>query len=280
MTILCIETSTNVCSAAVTIGGVPIAERISREGGNHAKLLPVFIDELLQEVHTKGLEIEGVALSAGPGSYTGLRIGTSTAKGLCYGLNIPLIPIPTLQVLCAAAVSKEGTKMTVGALLCPMIASQLQERTEAERKQRLRYGIVGVVSFLCIMELLSLMNYHLDICRYKANSRPYGYFASRWEETQYYCDAVDEIKGKGYQLVGLYVVKGDAYQYPLWAMLGDRHLEHVNVQNNSAVYADESFTPDCIIWFAAPPEEPVTINGRVYDQICDFGENHYLLYTE
>ena len=166
------------------------------------------------------------------------------------------------------------------ALLCPMIASQLQERTEAERKQRLRYGIVGVVSFLCIMELLSLMNYHLDICRYKANSRPYGYFASRWEETQYYCDAADEIKGKGYQSVGLYVVKGDAYQYPLWAMLGDRHLEHVNVQNNSAVYADESFTPDCIIWFAAPPEEPVTINGRIYDQICDFGENHYLLYTE
>ena len=57
MTILCIETSTNVCSAAVTIGGVPVAERISREGGNHAKLLPVFIDELLQEVRAKRLEI-------------------------------------------------------------------------------------------------------------------------------------------------------------------------------------------------------------------------------
>lgn len=166
------------------------------------------------------------------------------------------------------------------ALLCPLIASQIQLRTETEGKQRVRYGIVGVVSFLCIMELLSLMNYHLDICRYKANNRPYGYFASRREETQYYCDAVDEIRGKGYQSVGLYVVKGDAYQYPLWAMLEDRHMEHVNVQNESAVYADESFIPDCIIWFAVLPEEPITINGRVYDQICDFGENHYLLYAE
>lgn len=127
MTILCIDTGTNVCSAAITIGGVPTAERISREGGNHAKLLPVFIEELLQEVHTKGLEIEGVALSAGPGSYTGLRIGTSTAKGLCYGLNIPLIPIPTLQVLCAAAMSKEGIQLTEGALLCPMIDARRME---------------------------------------------------------------------------------------------------------------------------------------------------------
>lgn len=166
------------------------------------------------------------------------------------------------------------------ALLCPMIASQIQLRTETEGKQRLRYGIVGAVSFLCVMELLSLMNFHLDICRYKANTRPYGYFASRREETQYYCDVADEIRGKGYQSVGLYVVMGDAYQYPLWAMLGDRHMEHVNVQNESAVYADVSFTPDCIIWFAVLPEEPVTINGRVYDQICDFGENHYLLYAE
>ncbi|MGN0277919.1 MAG: hypothetical protein ACI4C4_01050 [Lachnospiraceae bacterium] len=163
------------------------------------------------------------------------------------------------------------------ALLCPMIVAQIQERTEAEEKRKLRYGIVGVVSFLCVMELLSLMNYHLDICRYRANSRPYGYFASRWDEMKYYCDVADEIKGKDYQTVGLYVVQGDAYQYPLWAMLGDRYMEHVNVQNESAVYTDESFTPDCIIWFASLPEKSVVINGRVYDKISDFGEKHYLL---
>lgn len=166
------------------------------------------------------------------------------------------------------------------ALLCPMIASQFQIRTETEGKRKLRYGIVGTVSFLCVMELLSLTNYHLDICRYKANNRPYGYFASRWEETKYYCEVTDEIKGQNYQSIGLYVIKGDAYQYPLWAMLGDRHLEHVNVQNESSIYADSSFTPDCIIWFAGLPDEPVIINGRVYDQVSDFGEKHYLLTAE
>lgn len=127
MTILCIETSTHVCSAAVTIGGVPVAERISKEESNHARLLPVFIDELLQEVHAKGLEIEGVALSEGPGSYTGLRIGTSTAKGLCYGLDIPLVPVPTLQVLAASCVAQQGEQLQENALLCSMLDARRME---------------------------------------------------------------------------------------------------------------------------------------------------------
>lgn len=164
------------------------------------------------------------------------------------------------------------------ALLCPMIASQIQLRTADERGQKLRYGIVGIVCLLCVTELLNVMQHHFDIYRYQgANNRPYGYFASRREETQYYADVADEIKGQGYQSVGLYVIKGDAYQYPVWAMLGDRHMEHVKVDNESAVYADESFTPECIIWFAALPEETVIINGAAYDQVTDFGDNHYLL---
>lgn len=167
------------------------------------------------------------------------------------------------------------------ALLCPMIASRIQLQTTEENRQKLRYGIVGVISVLCVMELVNLMNFHLDIYRYKgANNRPYGYFASRREETQYYSDVADEIRGKDYQSVGLYVIKGDAYQYPIWAMLGDRHMEHVNVRNESSVYADETFTPECIIWFAALPEETITINGKVYDQVQDFGDNHYLLYAK
>ena len=131
MTILCIETSTQVCSAAVTIGGVPIAERICREGGNHAQLLPVFVDELLAEVRAKDLTIEAVALSEGPGSYTGLRIGTSTAKGLCYGLDIPLISIPTLKVLTVAALARNAllahTGSNIPVYLCPMIDARRME---------------------------------------------------------------------------------------------------------------------------------------------------------
>lgn len=82
---------------------MPAKQCIHYEGSNHARLLPLYIDELLQYAREKGLTIDAVALSEGPGSYTGLRIGTSTAKGLCYGLNVPLIPIPTLDILCAAA---------------------------------------------------------------------------------------------------------------------------------------------------------------------------------
>ena len=101
MTILSIDTSTRVCSAALSVDGTTIASRINREDGNHARQLPVFVDELLAELRQRGLSLDAVALSEGPGSYTGLRIGAGIAKGLCYGLHIPLIPIPTTEVLCA-----------------------------------------------------------------------------------------------------------------------------------------------------------------------------------
>lgn len=93
---------------------------ICREGSNHARLLPRYIEELLSFAREQNLSIEAVALSEGPGSYTGLRIGTSTAKGLCYGLNIPLIPIPTLEVLKEASGVKEG-------ILMPMIDARRME---------------------------------------------------------------------------------------------------------------------------------------------------------
>ena len=122
MTVLCIETSTSVCSAAICLDGKPLKQCICLEGSNHARLLPLYIEELLQLVKEQHLSIDAVALSEGPGSYTGLRIGTSTAKGLCYGLNVPLIPVPTLQVLCAAAKEKGAT-----GLLCPMIDARRME---------------------------------------------------------------------------------------------------------------------------------------------------------
>ena len=120
MTILCIETSTSVCSAAICKDGEPISQCICREGSNHARLLPRYIQQLLTEARQQGLTIEAVALSEGPGSYTGLRIGSSTAKGLCYGLSIPLIPVPTLEVLKIASGVKEG-------VLIPMIDARRME---------------------------------------------------------------------------------------------------------------------------------------------------------
>ena len=125
MTILCIETSTSVCSAAICKDGVPTKQCICREGSNHARLLPRYIEELLSFVREQNLSIDAVALSEGPGSYTGLRIGTSTAKGLCYGLNIPLIPIPTLDVLCEAA--KSSISNLQSSISIPMIDARRME---------------------------------------------------------------------------------------------------------------------------------------------------------
>ena len=124
MVILAIETSTKVCSAAVVADGQVVAECMDRESGNHARQLPLFIDKLLRETQQKGLKLDAVALSEGPGSYTGLRIGTSTAKGLCYGLDIPLIPIPTTEVLCAAVNCQLST---VNYQLLPLIDAHRME---------------------------------------------------------------------------------------------------------------------------------------------------------
>ena len=133
MTILCIETSTSVCSAAICKDGEPINQCICREGSNHARLLPRYIEELLSFAREHDLSIEAVALSEGPGSYTGLRIGTSTAKGLCYGLDIPLIPVPTLEILCESA-RQQGAK----GHLCPLIDARRMEvyTTDTEGKAR------------------------------------------------------------------------------------------------------------------------------------------------
>ena len=124
MTILCIETSTNCCSAAITINGEAQAIRANLTGANHASELPVFVEELMSEARAKHWNIDAVALSQGPGSYTGLRIGASLAKGLCYGLQIPLIPVDTLQILCAAAVTEQ---IPQNALLCPMLDARRME---------------------------------------------------------------------------------------------------------------------------------------------------------
>ena len=127
MTILCIETSTSVCSAAVCKDGSLIKQCINYEGSNHARLLPMYIEELLSFAREQHMSIDAVALSEGPGSYTGLRIGASTAKGLCYGLNVPLIPVPTLEVLCEAVRKRLAMSDERLAVMIPMIDARRME---------------------------------------------------------------------------------------------------------------------------------------------------------
>ena len=163
------------------------------------------------------------------------------------------------------------------ALLCPMIASQLQLRTGGQKSMSLRNGIVGVVCFLCIMETISMTAFHYEqYVRWGRNIRPYGYFANIRGEAAYYVELTDAVKSQTYASVGLHL-GGNDYEYPIWKMLDGQRIEHINVQNESAIYAKQDFTPECIIWIGELPEESVTVNGEVYTQIKDFGENHYLL---
>ena len=104
-----------------------IKQCIQYEGSNHARLLPLYIEELLAFAREQHLSLDAVALSEGPGSYTGLRIGTATAKGLCYGLNIPLIPVPTLEVLCEAAREQSAVSIQPSDILIPMIDARRME---------------------------------------------------------------------------------------------------------------------------------------------------------
>lgn len=107
--ILHIESSTSVCSVSLAKDGKLIDSRIHFDGQNHAKLIGVYIDELFEKNKINASNLSAIAISEGPGSYTGLRIGTSHAKGMCYAQQIPLIAINPLQTLCAQALSKENT---------------------------------------------------------------------------------------------------------------------------------------------------------------------------
>ena len=106
---------------------MPVKQCINHEGSNHARLLPLYIEELLSFAREQALSIDAVALSEGPGSYTGLRIGASTAKGLCYGLNVILIPVPTLEVLKQAALENSEIRIQKSDILIPMLDARRME---------------------------------------------------------------------------------------------------------------------------------------------------------
>lgn len=121
--ILNIDTSTSVCSAALAKDGKVIAIQENSEGLNHSVLLGTYIDQILHENGTTADQLDAVAISMGPGSYTGLRIGVSLAKGLCFGAGKPLIAVPTLQALALSVSSEIGED----AWYCPMIDARRME---------------------------------------------------------------------------------------------------------------------------------------------------------
>ena len=107
--ILCLETATTNCSVGIAKDGKLLSlKEDNSKNYSHAEKLHVFINEVLNEVGITANDLDAVAISKGPGSYTGLRIGVSSAKGLCYSLNIPLISVPTLDLLAHQLQGEEG----------------------------------------------------------------------------------------------------------------------------------------------------------------------------
>ena len=123
--ILHIETSTNVCSVALSEDGASLFTKEDFEGPSHAVTLGVFVDEVLSMADSAGKKLDAVALSCGPGSYTGLRIGASMAKGIAYGRGLPLIALPTLKVMSVPILLRDD--LPEDALLCPMIDARRME---------------------------------------------------------------------------------------------------------------------------------------------------------
>ena len=124
--ILHIDTSTNVCSVAVSENGGVIFNKENHSGPNHAESLGSDVDEALSFADSHAIPVDAVAISSGPGSYTGLRIGGSMAKGICYGQGLHLVSVPTLELLCVPVLLRHD-EMEENALLVPMIDARRME---------------------------------------------------------------------------------------------------------------------------------------------------------
>ncbi len=123
-TILQLETATPVCSVAIAINGKTVAQKEETAQNIHAAKLTLFIKEVMQEAALTFTDLDAIAVSKGPGSYTGLRIGVSTAKGLCFALDKPLVAINTLAMMANGYLKQnEGYK----GLICPMIDARRME---------------------------------------------------------------------------------------------------------------------------------------------------------
>ena len=127
--ILHIETSTSVCSVAVSDDSQVIYrdEAHTSEKGSAAEKLGTMVDEAMSFTDNHAIPFDAVAVSCGPGSYTGLRIGVSMAKGICFGRDLKLIGVPTLELLCVPVLLRDSLELPDDALLCPMLDARRME---------------------------------------------------------------------------------------------------------------------------------------------------------
>ena len=167
--ILNIETATKNCSVALAKRGKTIiCKEIAEEGYSHAERLHVFIEEIIKEAGITMTDLAAIAVSQGPGSYTGLRIGVSAAKGLCFALDIPLIAVDTLQILASQVTVSVG-------LIVPMIDARRMEVYSAiftpnfENRRAVQAEIITEDSFGNIQEKIYFVGDCADKCKLVLN---------------------------------------------------------------------------------------------------------------
>ncbi len=125
--ILCLETSTSVCSVALNESCCTLALRESDKQNAHSEKITTFIKEVMEIAGIGYSQLDAVAVSKGPGSYTGLRIGVSTAKGICYAADLPMMAIDTLEAMAYGMKEKLGSQIAENDLLIPMIDARRME---------------------------------------------------------------------------------------------------------------------------------------------------------
>lgn len=162
--ILNIETSTSVCSVSLSKDGELVDYLENTEGQKHASLLTVYIEQILDKNNISAKELDAVAVSKGPGSYTGLRIGVSAAKGICYAANIPLISVSTLLLMSSTVVNSENLDIEKNnAIYCPMIDARRMEvysaffNSKNETIRDIEANIIDSESFIDSLEKNSIV---------------------------------------------------------------------------------------------------------------------------
>ncbi|TWR31690.1 tRNA (adenosine(37)-N6)-threonylcarbamoyltransferase complex dimerization subunit type 1 TsaB [Mucilaginibacter pallidiroseus] len=198
--ILQIETATTACSVALANNGEVIAVKEINERNIHAEVITVYIDELIKQSNISYSDIDAIAVSCGPGSYTGLRIGVSTAKGLCFALDKPLIAVETLAAMADGAV-KHGLVPT-DALICPMIDARRMEvytavyDAKGDIIKATAAEIIDESSFLDLLQdnKMLFLGDGAEKCREVLSYSPNAYFAGDFQNSATYLTGIAQQK--------------------------------------------------------------------------------------
>jgi tRNA threonylcarbamoyladenosine biosynthesis protein TsaB len=192
--ILQIETATTSCSVALAADGKVLAFKQVNERNKHAEVITLFTEELVTNAGFTYNDLDAIAVSCGPGSYTGLRIGISTAKGLCFALDKPLIAIETLEAMAYGIINDPNIVISKGTLLCPMIDARRMEvycavfNTDGEKLRATAADIIDENSFNELLKDHQVLFFGdgADKCQVALGSNPNALFINCFENSAAY----------------------------------------------------------------------------------------------